>query len=148
MPFPRKRNRIQVSCLFTDVCICIFLVLSSCSQALVLPPFQKLGLGAKLIQTFYNLCYSRPEVLDITGNDLLWKSSWSILYNLSIIFCLQLLLFRKAGLFSPEIFLRLFLLPPLSLSLPPPFPLASSSFPLFSSSFPLSSSLSPLYVNV
>ncbi|CAG5135859.1 unnamed protein product, partial [Candidula unifasciata] len=39
------------------------------SQVLVLPPFQKLGLGARLIQTFYNLCYSRPEVLDITVED-------------------------------------------------------------------------------
>ncbi|CAL1528340.1 unnamed protein product [Lymnaea stagnalis] len=39
------------------------------SQVLVLPPFQKMGLGSKMIQTFYNMCYCRPEVLDITVED-------------------------------------------------------------------------------
>ncbi|XP_059160835.1 histone acetyltransferase type B catalytic subunit-like [Physella acuta] len=39
------------------------------SQVLVLPPFQKMGLCAKLIQTFYNMCYSKPEILDITVED-------------------------------------------------------------------------------
>lgn len=39
------------------------------SQVLVLPPFQKNGLCARLVQTFYNLCYSRGEVLDITVED-------------------------------------------------------------------------------
>ncbi|KAH9494842.1 histone acetyltransferase 1 [Bulinus truncatus] len=39
------------------------------SQVLVLPPFQKMGLGARMIQTFYNICYNRPEVLDITVED-------------------------------------------------------------------------------
>ncbi|CAI9719858.1 histone acetyltransferase type B catalytic subunit-like [Octopus vulgaris] len=39
------------------------------SQVLILPPFQKLGHGAKLLQTFYNDTYERPEVLDITVED-------------------------------------------------------------------------------
>jgi len=39
------------------------------SQALVLPPFQKLGLCARLVQTFYNRCYPKSEVLDITVED-------------------------------------------------------------------------------
>ncbi|KAK3106449.1 hypothetical protein FSP39_020292 [Pinctada imbricata] len=39
------------------------------SQVLVLPPFQKQGHCAQLIQTFYNDCYLRPEVLDITVED-------------------------------------------------------------------------------
>ncbi|XP_005104677.1 histone acetyltransferase type B catalytic subunit [Aplysia californica] len=39
------------------------------SQVLVLTPFQRLGLGAKLVQTFYNTCYSRSDVLDITVED-------------------------------------------------------------------------------
>ncbi|GFO19708.1 histone acetyltransferase type b catalytic subunit-like [Plakobranchus ocellatus] len=39
------------------------------SQVLVLPPFQKMGLCARLIQTFYNICYNRMEVLDITVED-------------------------------------------------------------------------------
>ncbi|RUS88450.1 hypothetical protein EGW08_003787 [Elysia chlorotica] len=39
------------------------------SQVLILPPFQKMGLCARLVQTFYNVCYSRGEVLDITVED-------------------------------------------------------------------------------
>ena len=37
------------------------------SQVLVMPPFQRQGHGAKLLQTFYNDCYSRSNILDITG---------------------------------------------------------------------------------
>lgn len=39
------------------------------SQVLILPPFQKQGHGAHLLQTFYNECYTKPEVLDITVED-------------------------------------------------------------------------------
>ncbi|XP_069120366.1 histone acetyltransferase type B catalytic subunit-like isoform X2 [Argopecten irradians] len=39
------------------------------SQVLVLPPFQKQGHGGHLIQTFYNDCYTRSEVMDITVED-------------------------------------------------------------------------------
>lgn len=39
------------------------------SQVLILPPFQKQGHGAQLLQTFYNTCYSRSEVRDITVED-------------------------------------------------------------------------------
>ncbi|XP_055901675.1 histone acetyltransferase type B catalytic subunit-like isoform X1 [Biomphalaria glabrata] len=39
------------------------------SQVLILPPFQKMGLCARVLQTFYNICYNRPEVLDITVED-------------------------------------------------------------------------------
>jgi len=39
------------------------------SQVLVLPPFQRMGIGSRLIQTFYNICYPKSEVLDITVED-------------------------------------------------------------------------------
>ncbi|XP_046546607.1 histone acetyltransferase type B catalytic subunit-like [Haliotis rubra] len=39
------------------------------SQVLILPPFQKQGHGAQLLQTFYNSCYSSSDVLDITVED-------------------------------------------------------------------------------
>ncbi|KAK2187191.1 hypothetical protein NP493_176g03011 [Ridgeia piscesae] len=39
------------------------------SQVLVMPPFQRQGHGAKLLQTFYNDCYSRSNILDITVED-------------------------------------------------------------------------------
>ncbi|KAK0040292.1 histone acetyltransferase type B catalytic subunit [Biomphalaria pfeifferi] len=39
------------------------------SQVLILPPFQKMGLCVRVLQTFYNICYNRPEVLDITVED-------------------------------------------------------------------------------
>ncbi|XP_064615849.1 histone acetyltransferase type B catalytic subunit-like isoform X2 [Liolophura sinensis] len=39
------------------------------SQVLILPPFQRQSHGAELIQTFYNECYQRKEVLDITVED-------------------------------------------------------------------------------
>ncbi|XP_048730537.2 histone acetyltransferase type B catalytic subunit-like [Ostrea edulis] len=39
------------------------------SQVLVLPSFQKMGLCAEMLQTFYNDTYSRKEVLDITVED-------------------------------------------------------------------------------
>ncbi|XP_052065182.1 histone acetyltransferase type B catalytic subunit-like [Mytilus californianus] len=39
------------------------------SQVLILPPFQKQGHGAELLQTFYNTCYSRSEIKDITVED-------------------------------------------------------------------------------
>ncbi|KAJ8319622.1 hypothetical protein KUTeg_002824 [Tegillarca granosa] len=38
-------------------------------QMLVLPPFQRQGHGAQLIQTFYNDCYNRADILDITVED-------------------------------------------------------------------------------
>ena len=41
---------------------------------MILPPFQKQGHGAQLLQTFYNTCYSRSEVKDITGTFILFKS--------------------------------------------------------------------------
>ncbi|KAH3703489.1 histone acetyltransferase type B catalytic subunit-like [Dreissena polymorpha] len=39
------------------------------SQVLILPPFQKQGHGAHLLQTFYNRCYGDSEILDITVED-------------------------------------------------------------------------------
>ncbi|XP_060573241.1 histone acetyltransferase type B catalytic subunit-like [Ruditapes philippinarum] len=39
------------------------------SQVLVLPPFQKQGHGAQLLQTFYNGCYGDSDILDITVED-------------------------------------------------------------------------------
>ncbi|XP_061178259.1 histone acetyltransferase type B catalytic subunit-like [Saccostrea echinata] len=39
------------------------------SQVLILPPFQRMGLCAELLQTFYNDTYRRKEVLDITVED-------------------------------------------------------------------------------
>ncbi|KAL5010392.1 hypothetical protein ScPMuIL_012697 [Solemya velum] len=39
------------------------------SQALILPPFQRAGHGAQLLQTFYNDCATRANVLDITVED-------------------------------------------------------------------------------
>ncbi|XP_033732888.1 histone acetyltransferase type B catalytic subunit-like [Pecten maximus] len=39
------------------------------SQVLVLPPFQKQGHGCHMVQTFYNDCYTRSEVMDITVED-------------------------------------------------------------------------------
>ncbi|XP_052806790.1 histone acetyltransferase type B catalytic subunit-like [Mya arenaria] len=39
------------------------------SQVLVLPPFQKQGHGAQLLQTFYNRCYGDSDILDITVED-------------------------------------------------------------------------------
>ena len=44
--------------------------LLSFSQVLVLPPFQKQGHGAQLLQTFYNTCYGNSDILDITGKQL------------------------------------------------------------------------------
>ena len=38
-----------------------------CSQVLVLPPFQRMGHCATLIQTFYNDCYINRDIKDITG---------------------------------------------------------------------------------
>lgn len=37
------------------------------SQFLVLPPFQKQGIGANLLRTIYNRYMCMSEVLDITG---------------------------------------------------------------------------------
>lgn len=39
------------------------------SQVLILPPFQKQGHGAQLLQTFYNSCYGNSDILDITVED-------------------------------------------------------------------------------
>lgn len=39
------------------------------SQVLVLPPFQKQGHGAQMLQTFYNTCYGNSDILDITVED-------------------------------------------------------------------------------
>lgn len=39
------------------------------SQVLVLPPFQKQGHGAELLQTFYTECWSNSDILDITVED-------------------------------------------------------------------------------
>lgn len=50
------------------------------SQVLVLPPFQKQGHGAELLQTFYTECWSNSDILDITGN--------TILHALQVIFYL------------------------------------------------------------
>lgn len=49
--------------------ICILIYEIICSQVLVLPPFQRMGLCAEMLQTFYNDAYRRKEVLDITGKD-------------------------------------------------------------------------------
>ena len=53
-----------VSTKFDINVLIIFLIYS---QVMILPPFQKQGHGAQLLQTFYNTCYSRSEVKDITG---------------------------------------------------------------------------------
>ncbi|OQR75230.1 histone acetyltransferase type B catalytic subunit-like [Tropilaelaps mercedesae] len=39
------------------------------SQILILPPFQRKGLGAQLLQTVYNFYVSRVDVIDITFED-------------------------------------------------------------------------------
>ncbi|KAK3612177.1 hypothetical protein CHS0354_016563 [Potamilus streckersoni] len=39
------------------------------SQVLIMPPFQRQGHGAQLLQTFYNECYKRNDILDITVED-------------------------------------------------------------------------------
>ncbi|KAK6183635.1 hypothetical protein SNE40_011071 [Patella caerulea] len=39
------------------------------SQVLILPPFQRQGHGAQILQTFYNTCYDRDDVMDITVED-------------------------------------------------------------------------------
>lgn len=39
------------------------------SQVLILPPFQKQGHGAELMQAFYNKCYGNSNILDITVED-------------------------------------------------------------------------------
>ncbi|ESO94305.1 hypothetical protein LOTGIDRAFT_232538 [Lottia gigantea] len=39
------------------------------SQVLILPPFQRQGHGAELLQTFYNTCYDRDDIMDITVED-------------------------------------------------------------------------------
>lgn len=44
------------------------------SQMLVLPPFQRQGIGANLLRTIYNQYLGMDEVLDITG--------WSFKFNL------------------------------------------------------------------
>jgi len=50
---------------------------------MILPPFQKQGHGAQLLQTFYNTCDSRSEVKDITGTFILYKSMSS--YKMAVI---------------------------------------------------------------
>jgi len=52
------------------------------SQVLVLPPFQRQGHAAQLIQSFYNECYSKSEVLDVAGT----QSTWYRLQYLVFIF--------------------------------------------------------------
>lgn len=39
------------------------------SQMLVLPPFQKLGIGTKFLETIYNFYQSQKSVVDITVED-------------------------------------------------------------------------------
>ncbi|CAH1773589.1 unnamed protein product, partial [Owenia fusiformis] len=39
------------------------------SQMLVLPPFQRQGHGSQMLQTFYNGCYNRNDIRDITVED-------------------------------------------------------------------------------
>jgi len=39
------------------------------SQVLVLPPFQRMGHCATMLQTFYNQCFSNPDIKDITVED-------------------------------------------------------------------------------
>ena len=53
------------------------------SQVLIMPPFQRLGHGARLMQTFYDEAIRDPEVLDITGKHCL-KSSLLGLYALTL----------------------------------------------------------------
>lgn len=40
------------------------------SQMLVLPPFQRLGLGAEMLDTIYNHYKSNTKVTDITGEGI------------------------------------------------------------------------------
>ena len=44
------------------------------SQMLVLPPFQRLGLGAEMLQTIYNNYLRDKSVVDITGEFFLLYS--------------------------------------------------------------------------
>ena len=37
------------------------------SQVLIIPPFQRQGHGAELLQAFYNDSHAQAKVLDITG---------------------------------------------------------------------------------
>lgn len=54
------------------ICFLIYEIHVICSQVLVLPPFQRMGLCAEMLQTFYNDTYRRKEVLDITGKGRLF----------------------------------------------------------------------------
>ena len=40
------------------------------SQMLVLPPFQKQGLGAKLLDTVSKYYWNNPKIVDITGMNI------------------------------------------------------------------------------
>ena len=44
------------------------------SQMLVLPPFQRQGLGAKLLDTVSKYYWNNPKVVDITGKSFVLKS--------------------------------------------------------------------------
>ena len=48
---------------------CILKCINSCvcSQVLVMPPYQKMGHAATMIQTFYNQVTHKDDVMDITG---------------------------------------------------------------------------------
>lgn len=44
------------------------------SQMLVLPPFQRQGLGAKLLDTVSKYYWNNPKVVDITGTAFVLRS--------------------------------------------------------------------------
>ena len=49
------------------------------SQMLVLPPFQRQGLGAKLLDTVSKYYWNNPKVVDITGNAFVLRSFDNVL---------------------------------------------------------------------
>lgn len=44
------------------------------SQFFILPPFQRMGLGSKLLQAVYNHILEMPNVLEITGKNYIFGS--------------------------------------------------------------------------
>lgn len=50
------------------------------SQFFILPPFQRMGLGSKLLQAVYNHILEMPKVLEITGKNYVFVSRATTLY--------------------------------------------------------------------
>ena len=53
------------------------------SQFLILPPFQRMGLGAKLLNEVYRSFYKDSNILDITGTNFVLRLSYFIFLSFS-----------------------------------------------------------------